>query len=238
MKASTSERIIDRRVSYVLTIGLPLGSIIALVAFTGAFFARATPPERTDGLSPVYVYCTPDGHTRATLEYSYPYNQYWDPSLVLSITLGLGDLKYAAARGIDLAWDLVVGRGGQIFLALLAYPVLRRSLRRHMEKSPVRLRTFASVSFDKISLSALWTTFRDLVARREPSDENFGLPPGWRHFGHLLILTYVLAFPTLASFMTGYQAKCSYCANTALLRQITSLRFQSQTCTDNVLTSG
>ena len=119
----------------------------------------------------------------------------WNPSLFLSLTLAGGHLTFTQAKAIDIVWDLIVGRGGQLLLAFLAYPVLRKSLTTAMERRPRRLSMVASLTFDKMCLWSLWEVMRDMHRRWS-----------WRLLGYAYTITYLLAFGTIVSAMTGYQA--------------------------------
>lgn len=179
-----------------------------IIAFTCTLYALVAYPTRTNEI--IDVYCTPSGTVHVSTEHDPHYNPYWNPELFLSITFGFGEFQYATAKGIDIVWDVVVGRVGQIFLAILAYPVIRRSLAYYMERKSVHIDAYASIAFDKISLPALWTTVRDICGHSRRSDRRIAsLFPtfNWRFFAHALVFMYILGFPTMVSVMTGYQAK-------------------------------
>ena len=215
MQLAPAKRAAIGTIGLITRLALPFAIIVALIAFTAAYYGAATASTQTDEF--IDVFCTPDGkaHVRTMFE-AHHYNQYWDPALVLTVTLGFGNLNYGAARAIDVCWDLVVGRGGQVLLALVTYPVLRRSLRLYMETTSVHFDLYATLAFDKVSFAALWPTLRDAIVRQQSrphlelrlsSLRSYRLCWNWRYFAHALVLTYVLAFPTLASIMTGYQAR-------------------------------
>ena len=52
----------------------------------------------------------------------------WDHRLFFSISLAYGNFTFSTAKTIDVFWDLIVGRGGQLLLSVLVYSALRRSL--------------------------------------------------------------------------------------------------------------
>ena len=138
------------------------------------------------------------------------YNPSWKPDLFLSITFGFGNFPYAAAKGNDICWDLLVGSIGQIVVAIVAYPVIRRSLSYYMERHSVHFDVYASIAFDKISQEALYTTICDLFKNLRPGEKvktNVLSSFNWRFFGHTVVFLYILAFPTLVSVMPGYQVK-------------------------------
>ncbi|KAK5741520.1 hypothetical protein LTR17_003958 [Elasticomyces elasticus] len=144
--------------------------------------------------------CYPDGsaHYRDPFDTESPPKQAWMPSLFLSVTLGFGTFTFSEAKVIDVAWDLVVGRGGQFLLTLVTYPVVRRVLQYRMETTPATFRLFSSIalghSLSFSSLHALCTPPKAFVRRI------------CLHSALVLIGLYLLAFPTILSIMTSYQA--------------------------------
>lgn len=50
---------------------------------------------------------------------------WWDINFVLTINAGFGKLNYSVAKLIDVAWDLIVGRGAQALGAVAIYLVFR-----------------------------------------------------------------------------------------------------------------
>lgn len=203
----------DTKVTYAVNLLLPLVSVSAILAFSIAVFCQE--PYSSHLSNPIEVFCTANGDLRVISrgQTSQVVSSPWDPSLLLSITLGFGRITYAAAKGIDICWDLIVGRLGQPLLAFLAYLVLRRSLQRYMDNHCVDFRVFSSLSFDKVSPAALWATTCSVFKDRRQHDSMPDIPAtkcGWRfrwqHFGHFVILAYILGFSTLASIMTGYQS--------------------------------
>ena len=86
----------------------------------------------------------------------------WDTSQFLDITLGFGSFEFGVAKGIDVGWDLIVGRGGQIILALLSYRVLSAVLLHSMETRTASLYTYTALGFDRGPLFAVWASLRDI----------------------------------------------------------------------------
>lgn len=184
--------------------------ISALLAFVSAVFS--SPAGSLSSGRDMNVYCDPNGNIQVRDHYGNIYdttsnsydsprtNAWWDPSLFLSITIGFGKLSFPAAKGIDICWDFLVGRVGQILLAVASYPILRRSLACTMEQRPVHVKTYSSIAFFGVSLSSLWATL--LEAAR-------GLRCGFRAFpwiilAQIIAIAYILGFATIASVMTGY----------------------------------
>ncbi|KAK5674213.1 hypothetical protein LTS10_013050 [Elasticomyces elasticus] len=130
--------------------------------------------------------------------------QAWVPALFLSITLGFGEFTFPVAKAIDVAWDLVVGRGGQFLLTMLTYPVVRKVLLYTLESKPVSFHEYSSIAFDSsVSATSLYPV---LLGQRA---SGFFRPSGtryWLHTAVLLIGGYLIVFPTIVSTMTGYQS--------------------------------
>lgn len=91
----------------------------------------------------------------------------------------------------------VVGRGGQAVLAFLAYRAFTKALVRHMETSSVSYEVFEMVTLRDITLSDLFTLCRDFAFNRN-SGRNLLL------LWIVISASFILAFPSLASAMTGY----------------------------------
>jgi hypothetical protein len=105
---------------------------------------------------------------------------------------------------IDIAWDLVIGRGGQLLLAWANYRVFNEWLVYHMEMHHTSYRLYAALAFETTTMGTLGVLSKEFLA--------FGAGTWKRLFRWLAIFSmllstfYVLAFPTLMAAMTGYIA--------------------------------
>jgi hypothetical protein len=167
----------------------------------------------TDGL----FYCDTSGEIR----YAYASNAfartspYWDSELFLSVTMGFHGLTFTQAKAIDICFDLVVGRGLQVLLALATYPVLRRAVLRSMEVREFSLALVLPFFMERLSVFALWAMIANMrVNRKEKPEPESGeritrsrFRIDWRIVLILLVGCYVLAVPTFLSAMTSYQAR-------------------------------
>jgi hypothetical protein len=117
-------------------------------------------------------------------------------SYFFTINMGFGSYSFSTAKFIDVTWDVLVGRGGQLFLIFITYRVFAKSLLYSMERYPVSYKLFAAVAFDTASWSTMGRMCRDGFGR--------GFGAKIRLIGMLLTSAYVIAFPTLMSAMTGY----------------------------------
>ncbi|KAK5133571.1 hypothetical protein LTR08_007610 [Meristemomyces frigidus] len=117
---------------------------------------------------------------------------------------------------IDLAWDVVLGRGGQALLAWSAYRLFRQVIAVLMERGEVGYDVFAFVAFNSGTLSSLVALLRHAVGWG-------ALPQSRRALGAYAamaaVTVYIIAMPTLFSAMTGYT---SYYAPWVLLDQADS----------------
>ncbi|KAK5701335.1 hypothetical protein LTR17_022665 [Elasticomyces elasticus] len=155
--------------------------------------------------------CYPDGSAHFEL-WTQPWqsgNQAWMPSLFLSITNPVKkDLTFPEAKAIDVGWDLAVGRGGQLLLCVLAYPVIRKALLLDVERRPTTFRLFSAVAFDRISIVTLYALGTGQAHTRRP--DRWSRPLMARsglYTAATFIVTYLLAWPTFLSVMTGYAAE-------------------------------
>lgn len=111
------------------------------------------------------------------------------------------NFSFGTAKFIDLAWNLVVGRGVQGLLSLLSYRVFSDALLRMTELTPLSYELYASIAFYSNRFQLLWYLVKGLG--------KFG---GWRVkaiFTWLLISTvYLLVFPRFVKF--GFKFEVSF----------------------------
>ena len=117
----------------------------------------------------------------------------------IGIDLRFGRMTFGQAKGLDLAWNWIAGRGFQFVLALLAYRVFTDALMRTAEITYVPYELFTSLAIFSTKTDALWHLTRGVVSLR-----------GWRVrfiIGWLLISTaYLSMFPSLMDLISGYEA--------------------------------
>ncbi|KAI9804980.1 MAG: hypothetical protein M1833_006283 [Piccolia ochrophora] len=116
-----------------------------------------------------------------------------------SINLGTDNIRFAAAKSIDISFDLLIARGGQCLSAAFAYYVFRAALQRIMETSSTTYGLFAAFQFDGVSVTLLWDLLRDFHKHRSRRTYLILI---WTMISTLWILFY----STLAGAMTGYTA--------------------------------
>jgi len=115
-------------------------------------------------------------------------------------------MTFTQVKVIDIAWDLVVGRGGQLGLAWVNYRVFNEWLVGWMEGQGVGWRMYAGVAFETTGLGALGVWGKEMFA----SGNGVGRKRRWKRWlamvSMFLSTFYVLSFPTLMAAMTGYIA--------------------------------
>jgi hypothetical protein len=108
-----------------------------------------------------------------------------------------GSFSFDEAKLVDVIWDLLIGRGGQLFLLFFSCPAFWSALLRVIELSPVSYKLYTAVSLRPGEASTLL-----------PLAKSLWRTPGWRVkltlFGVLLATLNVVIFPTIASAMTSY----------------------------------
>jgi hypothetical protein len=193
-----------------------------VLLFVSIFFSIMTNSSLVDSST---FFCNPDGQVELPWHHKVvssmttnggpqnlagktkPYSPMWEGKLFLSITLGFGNMPFSAAKGLDIAWDLVVGRGGQIILGILVYRIFRRSMMLSMEKQSVSIPLFASMTSSALGVPSLWTLVREVSRNTHSASGSRDRSKLIRLLGLAYLIVYVLIFATFVSVMTGYQAR-------------------------------
>ena len=125
-----------------------------------------------------------------------------DSTYFFTPNLSFGNMTFTQVKVIDVAWDLVVGRGGQMGLAWVNWVVFNEWLVYHLERWGTSYKMFASVGLQTTSLTTLGVTAKEFLCF---GDRNWARFFRWLAMFCMFISTlYVLAFPTLMAAMTGY----------------------------------
>jgi hypothetical protein len=128
-----------------------------------------------------------------------------DSSYFFTPNLSFGSMTFTQVKVIDIAWDLVIGRGGQIMLAWVNYRVFNEWLVWHVEQHYTSWKLYACIAFETNSLNTLGTLFKEFLAYGKGTWKRF---LRWLAILCMFLSTlYVLSFPTLMAAMTGYIAK-------------------------------
>ncbi|CAI6259236.1 unnamed protein product [Periconia digitata] len=122
----------------------------------------------------------------------------WSASGFFQVGLSFGELTFGQAKGIDIAWDIVAGRGGQFIMAWMSWRTFVYYLTTSMETGPVTYSSFRAVFIEKgPSITSIVRLIRDFVSRK-------GLRSQIASVFIIASMAFILAFPTLASAMSGY----------------------------------
>jgi hypothetical protein len=125
-----------------------------------------------------------------------------DSTYFFTPNLSFGNMTFTQVKVIDIAWDLIIGRGGQMCLAWVNWTVFSEWLVYHVERYKTSYKMFASVTLQTTSLTTLGVLAKEFLCFGE---RNWGRFFRWLAMFCMLISTlYVLAFPTLMAAMTGY----------------------------------
>ncbi|KAJ5058261.1 hypothetical protein PSV09DRAFT_2408878 [Bipolaris maydis] len=125
-----------------------------------------------------------------------------DSSYFFTPNLSFGAFTFTQVKVIDVAWDVIVGRGGQLLLGWVNYRVFNEWLVYHMEMHFTSYKFYAAVAFETTTMGTLGVLAKEFLA--------FGKRTRRQFFRWLAILSmllsnlYVLSFPTLMAAMTGY----------------------------------
>jgi hypothetical protein len=178
----------------------PLALLVLAISFTIIVFA--TEPGAAND---VVFYCNADGKIKKRGDRSY--KPLWDPEQFFTINVAYGSMPFSVAKFIDACWDITVGRGGQMLVAIVAYRVLRRSLTLIMETCAVPVSMATTIYCRQIQLASVWETLCcSLSSKKRYPQAGMELSLKLRLIAHLFVCAYVLSFATLASVTTGYRA--------------------------------
>ncbi|KAI7483406.1 hypothetical protein KC351_g5183 [Hortaea werneckii] len=84
--------------------------------------------------------------------------------------MGFHGLTFSQAKAIDICFDLVIGRGSQVLVALAVYPLLRRAVLRSMEVREFSLTLVLPFFMERLSASTLWAMLTNMrVAEKKNS---------------------------------------------------------------------
>lgn len=199
---------------YLLDIWQPLAVLAVTACFTATFYAIYRDPytSRDFGNRFNYIdmfFCNADGKVEKTRA---DYDPLWDPQLYFAINLAFGEFAFSTVRVLDTSWDAIVGRGGQMLVAMMAYRTLRRSFALSMETSAVSIPTVTTLYCHQIQLTSLFKLASEFCSHRDSGRSKRKLI--WYmakiRLGLLILAClYVLFFATLVSVMAGYRAQLS-----------------------------
>jgi hypothetical protein len=110
-----------------------------------------------------------------------------------------GRFSFSTVKTIDVAWDILVGRGVQMLAWSVAYAVFSDALLRVIERHPASFRIFQRIALEGPSLLSLYTLLRELLSVKSKRTKFL--------FAYLFVSTsYVLCIPMYLGAMTGYDS--------------------------------
>lgn len=125
-----------------------------------------------------------------------------DSTYFFTPNLSFGNMTFTQVKMIDIAWDLIVGRGGQMCLVWVNWRVFNEWLVFHLERYATSYRMYTAAALETTSLTSLGVLAKEFLCFGE---KNWGRFFRWLAMFSMFISTlYVLAFPTLMAAMTGY----------------------------------
>ncbi|SMQ48633.1 unnamed protein product [Zymoseptoria tritici ST99CH_3D7] len=166
-------------------------AIIAIAISLTVFLARSA----INGTESGSFQCAPDGSLLLPDQTVAPA---WEAKYFFSITIAWGRFDLSTAKLIDIAWDIIVGRGGQLGLSLMAFRTIRRSMLSSLEHEPCHIPVLTRLVLDPVSFLVLWAAMKDRCRRGPRMLLNYGF-----------LVVYILLFSTISSAMTGYRAVMS-----------------------------
>lgn len=143
--------------------------------------------------------CYPNGRWKEELQATW---EIMDSTYFFTPNLSFGAMNFTQVKVIDIAWDLLIGRGGQILLAWVNYRVFNEWLVYHMEMHLTSYKMYTAIAFETTTMNTAGVLGKEFLA--------FGKLSWKRFFRCLAMLSmflstfYVLSFPTLMAAMTGY----------------------------------
>jgi hypothetical protein len=110
-----------------------------------------------------------------------------------------GKFSFSQAKTMDVAWDIMIGRGVQMFAWWIGYKVFSDALLRAIERHPASFEIFQRIALEGPSLLSLWTLIKEQW--RSKSRRTKAL------FFYIFLSTlYIISIPMFLSAMTGYDS--------------------------------
>lgn len=116
---------------------------------------------------------------------------------LFTIDRTFGTMPFWSAKFVDVAWDLLIGRGFQMLSGFISYVVFTSALLHALERSPAPYQTFLDISLNGSSMATAVTLLSSLGQHRSKRSRAL-------FFYIILSCCYLLALPTLLGAMTGY----------------------------------
>lgn len=125
-----------------------------------------------------------------------------DSTYFFTPNLSFGAMTFTQVKVIDIAWDLMVGRGLQMALAWVNWTVFNEWVVYHAERWRTGYKMYTAVALQTTSWTMMGVAAKEFLCFGERTWARFFR---WLAMFCIFISTlYVLAFPTLMAAMTGY----------------------------------
>lgn len=85
-----------------------------------------------------------------------PSSASYDASPLFSLNATCGDSDFVTVKITNIAWDLILGRGGQLLMAFVSWKVALAGLVQVIESSPVSYQLYTALLFNGNTFTALW----------------------------------------------------------------------------------
>jgi hypothetical protein len=179
-----------KRLATSVALVIPTLAVLAALLALSLFGLKFSDTDRDYG-------CDPAGNVWVT-NANRP--NLWSKNYGLAITLGFGSFKFSVAKSIDIIWDLVVGRGGQVLAGILLYYNFRGPVIAAMHWNPIPYDKLMKMEYHTAGTTSFLTYCKDVHWKRSSKSSWFTA------FMLALSTFYVLTLPTWFSAMSGYQA--------------------------------
>jgi hypothetical protein len=110
-----------------------------------------------------------------------------------------GYYSFSQVKTLDVAWDILVGRGVQLLAWYVGYVVFSDALLRAIERHPASFEIFQRIALEGPSLHSLWTLLKELWRARSKQTKAL--------FLYVWMSTlYITCIPLFLGAMTGYDS--------------------------------
>jgi hypothetical protein len=110
-----------------------------------------------------------------------------------------GQFSFSEVKSLDVAWDILVGRGVQMIAWWVGYVVFSDALLRAIERHPTSFQIFQRIALEGPSLLSLWTLVKELWCSKSKRTKAL--------FFYMWIATfYIICIPMFLGAMTGYDS--------------------------------
>jgi hypothetical protein len=110
-----------------------------------------------------------------------------------------GKFTFSQAKVLDVAWDIVIGRGVQLVAWFVGYLVFSDALLRAIERHPASFQIFQRIALEGPSLLSLYTLIKELWRAKSHRTKTL--------FLYIWLSTlYIISIPMFLGAMTGYDS--------------------------------